>query len=599
MKKVSNAVHKIDLDYYLTEENIDRLKKMITGGATISEIGKNYFQFNGASNRTINTHIKEIIGAHSGEYLEYTKIDLYLSLKDKGFSILDMAKYEGTTSQVIKRRIERFKNEMDDYFKFKQFEENQIKNIKFNNSQNNKLVTKDFYKPIIMSALFLTGKDKNRRRLHYYVPELNAWFPSGNVLKTRLKNNGIDYLSWECRWLLELDIDEIGSNIWAKRKTEYYYSNKGENTKDYIAQNLLRDPYYEPNYFTTKEDFIVDFTHSRKIAGARLYKFNFDLLPKEIKTVDTLVDIIIEEENPKTGIPYNEVWSTTYSNSVKNLSNPLSLSIFELYSKNREERKKSFIERAKVIHGNKYSYHLVKYWDANTPVEIWCNSCGKSFFQDPQSHLNGQGCPTCRNKYFSSLYLNDPVEMKKKLEAMYSPRYDFSKMVYTGLHNKVIVIDTETGLEFERTPGEMFHGNIGEIKESSGELLVKTWLNTNNIVYTKQVSYTDPIFTSRITRTIVADFVIKIDNKEVILEYHGRQHYSNERNPWGRTEDDFELQKLRDEQLREFCKINTNPNLIETPYILDNYDKVNEFLTQVILNNVDPNTLIDYNKLYN
>ena len=363
----------------------------------------------------------------------------------------------------------------------------------------------------------------------------------------------------------------------------------------------MRDPYYEPNYFTTKEDFIVDFIHGREIAGAILYKFNFDLLPKEIKTVDTLVDIIVEEENPKTGIPYNEIWSTTYSNSVKNLNNPQSLATFEFYSKSREERKQLFIQKSIEIHGNKFSYHLVDFWDLETPVEIWCNICQKSFFQKPSEHIKGKGygCPTCRKNYFRDLVMLDPIKVRKELETLYSPRYDFSKMIYTGLHNKVIVIDTETGLEFERTPEEMFHGNIGETKESSGEHLVKTWLNINNIVYTKQVSYTDPIFTSRITRTIIADFVINIDNKEMILEYHGRQHYSNERNPWGRTEEDFELQKLRDEQLRNFCKIKSNPDLIETPYILNDYNKINEFLTQVILNNVDPNTLIDYNKLYN
>ena len=182
---------------------------------------------------------------------------------------------------------------------------------------------------------------------------------------------------------------------------------------------------------------------------------------------------------------------------------------------------------------------------------------------------------------------------------MYSPRYDFSKMIYTGLKNKVIVVDTETGIEFERTPREMLCGLIGQLKESSGELLVRTWIENHNISYRKQVTYKDPIFTARITNSIIADFVIELDNREVIIEYHGIQHYSNRRNIWNREEKEFELQKLRDKQLRDFCNLSNNPDLVETPYVLDTFDKVDNFLTEVIFNNVDPYTLIDYESLYN
>ena len=189
----------------------------------------------------------------------------------------------------------------------------------------------------------------------------------------------------------------------------------GKFTKQYIIQNLLKDNYYEPSYCMVKEDFVNDFIQKRREAGIILYKFNFDLLPKEIKSEDyTYVDIIIEENNPKTGIPYNEIWKTNYLNAVKRLNYPQSLATFMHYELSREERKQSFIDRATIIHNKKYRYHLVNYWDADTPVEIWCTSCQKSFYQDPSRHLQGQGCPECRNKHFSEMYLNDPKEMKKK-----------------------------------------------------------------------------------------------------------------------------------------------------------------------------------------
>ena len=37
---------------------------------------------------------------------------------------------------------------------------------------------------------------------------------------------------------------------------------------------------------------------------------------------------------------------------------------------------------------------------------------------------------------------------------------------------------------------------------------------------------------------------------------------------------------------------------IEIPYTLDTYEKVKEFFDKVILQGIDPNTLIDYQSLY-
>ena len=195
MKTVSNSVYKIDIENYLTEDKIAELKELITRNVNTLTVGEIYFSLKGASLRTVNTLIKNVIGTTRSRYLEFTKIDLYLLLKEKGLSILEMAKYEGTTGQVIKKRIDRFKNKMEDYLAFKKFEKQQLESIRNKNRNNNKLVPINFYKPIIMTAMFFVGKDKNQRRRHYFVPELNSWFPSGNILKSRLSNNGIDYLS--------------------------------------------------------------------------------------------------------------------------------------------------------------------------------------------------------------------------------------------------------------------------------------------------------------------------------------------------------------------------------------------------------------------
>lgn len=54
-----------------------------------------------------------------------------------------------------------------------------------------------------------------------------------------------------------------------------------------------------------------------------------------------------------------------------------------------------FIEKAKLVHGDRYNYSKVNYIDAHTKVEIICKEHG-SFYQEPQHHLAGCGCQSCK-----------------------------------------------------------------------------------------------------------------------------------------------------------------------------------------------------------
>jgi hypothetical protein len=53
-----------------------------------------------------------------------------------------------------------------------------------------------------------------------------------------------------------------------------------------------------------------------------------------------------------------------------------------------------FIEKSKKIHGNTYDYSNVDYLGVKIPVNIICTKHG-DFFQTPNDHLNGGGCPKC------------------------------------------------------------------------------------------------------------------------------------------------------------------------------------------------------------
>lgn len=54
----------------------------------------------------------------------------------------------------------------------------------------------------------------------------------------------------------------------------------------------------------------------------------------------------------------------------------------------------NFEEKARKVHGGKYSYCLVDYVNSKTKVTVFCPEHGP-FDQIPNSHLNGSGCPKC------------------------------------------------------------------------------------------------------------------------------------------------------------------------------------------------------------
>ena len=131
-------------------------------------------------------------------------------------------------------------------------------------------------------------------------------------------------------------------------------------------------------------------------------------------------------------------------------------------------------------------------------------------------------------------------------------------------------------------------------KYSFGELITSKWLMENDIPY----SDINTIYglEGRNTNIVHPDFVIKYNFKNIWIEYNGRQHYE-----WlqffHNTIEDFNNQLRRDQNVRDYCKEN-NILLIEIPYTCNTYKKVKEFLDKVILQGIDPNTLIDYQSLY-
>lgn len=129
-----------------------------------------------------------------------------------------------------------------------------------------------------------------------------------------------------------------------------------------------------------KKDFKTFVKEARKVHGN---KYNY--VEKTFIDYNHYTDIIC----PKHGVfkmrPHNHV-------SSQHQGCPM------CYNERRGETlfytTDEFIKKAKEIHGDKYNYSKVKYERSNKKVCIICSEHGE-FWQAPNDHLRGHGCPKC------------------------------------------------------------------------------------------------------------------------------------------------------------------------------------------------------------
>ena len=113
--------------------------------------------------------------------------------------------------------------------------------------------------------------------------------------------------------------------------------------------------------------------------------------------------------------------------------------------KAREVYKEDFVKKANKIHHDKYNYSKVEYDGALTKVCVICPEHGE-FWQTPNSHLNGTGCPKC-----SGNYIPTTEEWITSANEKHNGKYDYHKVKYVKSTIKVCIICPEHG-EFLQKP---------------------------------------------------------------------------------------------------------------------------------------------------
>lgn len=111
---------------------------------------------------------------------------------------------------------------------------------------------------------------------------------------------------------------------------------------------------------------------------------------------------------------------------------------YDNLSKKFVSNTQEFVVKARAIHGDRYGYGKVKYINVKTYVILECYIHG-DFYQKPNGHLNGQGCPMCKSSKGELLLYNVFIKNKIKVEKEYKiPNNNFRYDFYLPEYNLLI-----------------------------------------------------------------------------------------------------------------------------------------------------------------
>lgn len=199
------------------------------------------------------------------------------------------------------------------------------------------------------------------------------------------------------------------------------------------------------------------------------------------------------------------------------------------YIKHGDEQRMTFVEFLEVacqVHPKgAYSYSSDTFLSANDPLEITCNSCGNKFQQMASVHLRPSGCRDCAiQKAIVRMRMPQDEFILRSENLFGKGRYNYDKLDYKGMAEKVRIHCNSCDCEFEQLAGNHLAGHDGchtckKTKISYGEGLLFATLQENNISFLSQF-----VLPTLKRRYFDARLLSKLYNN-VIVEFDGGQHF--------------------------------------------------------------------------
>lgn len=140
------------------------------------------------------------------------------------------------------------------------------------------------------------------------------------------------------------------------------------------------------------------------------------------------------------------------------------------------------IKQFRSIHKDKYDYSEVKYVKSCEKIKIICKTHG-IFYQAPDKHLQGCGCPKCKGYYKTT---DDYI---KEASVIHNNKYDYSKVKYINAQAKIMIICKQHG-EFNQKASSQLYGCgcplCAKVGYSIGQI---EWLTYLSLLHKKNIQH--------------------------------------------------------------------------------------------------------------
>jgi len=146
-----------------------------------------------------------------------------------------------------------------------------------------------------------------------------------------------------------------------------------------------------------------------------------------------------------------------------------------------------FIEKSKLVHGDRYDYSKVDYKNSGTKVIIICKEHGE-FLQKPVYHYwNKAGCPKCANKNITT------EEFIEKIKLVHGDLYDYSNVVYSLSNEKIKIICEEHG-EFIQRANDHLNGSCCPKCAGVAKLTTEEFIERSKLVHGDLYDYSSVVY---------------------------------------------------------------------------------------------------------
>lgn len=217
----------------------------------------------------------------------------------------------------------------------------------------------------------------------------------------------------------------------------------------------------------------------------------------------------------------------------------------------------SFLERARLIHGDTYDYSETEYGTNNEDkVKVICREHG-CFLIAPNKHLMGRGCGKCGRRRTIEARRDDRDAFVRKARSVHGNDYDYSLVEYLGSATKVEIACPNHGL-FSMTPNNHLRGQrCPQCKVTRGERAIHDTLTNLGVEFAVNKRFKD----CRDVHPLPFD--VYVPEYGLLIEYDGIHHFVPVEVFGGAQ--NFEIVRRRDAIRNEYAE-RKGYRLIRIPY---------------------------------